>query len=1110
MWKTGAIGTYYTLSNSFLFEIKKNFDLYSKTAFHHLRTVANMDRNSYFRDTPNGWIIHQVLLDNLALGEGVPLRVIKLDQLKLLYQNFLEADSSSGQQVFKRYFPTQERFDQFSQKVIDWFLNKTDEEKKDPANFAQLDILKGLYENFSCRIFPVLPGNLHSLEFLAQTMVKYWRIYSLLWLYQQLVLNEKCAIDTFVTLGNVYGLENYRMRYLSVRMREGMENSILLMAGPVFEVEPDVLTNETGVDAVITNKAKDLFDRFPSGISDSNHHSGSNFSQAIHLETVRQNKFLTQRFHNICKIWDLLYNATIVGETKISHKWLRMLTVWAQYVSTITKGKASAPDLIDYILLPSDGLYQTRLGRSVKLTAARAESEWQIAIEAVETKCGEGKTSQSDKFCDLYTRLESKTRQLEKNRLIVMDLWLESRFSALLPDSENNERANDEDNIGYRLAAWICDALRADITEICSYYPEKVSAPLKVHDIYLRHKIHRTHRDGIITALENFSEDKQQRSNIYRALTQGEEQICFNYDPSCPEEICPENSSLIPLNELNSRWPKEKSEMVVPIKFNGRVLGAIEVASFDPWRFRWGQRMLLLNIATSLAAYWYQQRHLGCLSNIQTKVLDFDQEKCDKEALYNAICEQAAVLFLCRGAGLWVRDNINHDLFIRKGEHAVQVGQDELLVSKNDNLISWLVRQPGEQHTLWCEPVLSSSHLTKTNKEQFITAGIKHIAHIPIRAQARGEIIAVLALYDHSERGFDESWRFIAQFFSGHLHVIIESVAAFIGERESVKKMMLHQINDSASHLADKASKIAAPIIRQLTELDKIHSALSTPGIAERFKIAKLMGELPQDMSLSEDLGRIIAQLRNRSVAHNDVKEYATKLRDQLYAFSADFKKDYQADDLRRLYEDEPEKVPGLLQKGRRILAKTSDREFLHFLITEKLLDAEPEYVNLRGLITQVSTSGQYIPKDFSEVDSSIVLNINRNALNTVLTNFWINAQKYRTEESYPIIWSTHFNRLGACILQITNRSRTYSDEALEQLTKKGYQHPYWKESRKKRGIAGGYNAGLGLYFVENLCRHLIYIDFEIKQRSLADDRSEFMCQLLFNPNFLKRGNRYD
>jgi len=827
---------------------------------------------------------------------------------------------------------------------------------------------------------------------------------------------------------------------------------------------------------------------------------------------VRQNAFLIERFHNICKIWGLLCDVTIVGKTKISHKWLRMLTVWAQHVSIVIH-KGPPPDGIDPILLPSDGLHQIHQNRSVKLTAEKTAGEWRIAIEAVATNNNEKRITRSDKFYDRYIRLERKTKQLEKNRLIVMNLWLESRFSALLPNSENIPRTDNEDNIGYRLAAWICAALRADITEIHSYYPEKIDAPLKVHDIYLHHKHCRGYRDDIIVALENFTEDEQSRSNIYLALTKGKEQICFNYDSARPQEACPENCALIPLSELNPNWPTEKAEIVVPIKFNGRVLGAIEVASFDPWRFRWGQRILLLNIATSLAAYWYQQRHLSCLSKIQTKVLAFDQEKCDKEALYHAICEQAAVLFLCRGAGLWVRDTINHDLFVREGEHAVKVRQNQLFVSRDDNLISLLVKQSSEQPTLWCEPVENSSNkLTAINKEQFIQAGIKHTAHIPIRAQApdkaKGEIIAVLALYDHSERGFDEGWRFIAQFFSGHLHVIIESVAAFIGERESIKKMMLHQINDSASHLADKASKIAAPITRQLTELDKIHSALASPKIVERLEVAKLMNEFPSDMKLPNDLGSVITPLKNRSMAANDVKEYAKKLRHQLYAFSTDFKHDQQAV-LREVYQDEPEKIPGLLQKSRSILAKTSDPEFLKFLTIEKLLEAEPEEVNLRNLIVQISTSGQNIHSDSSGVGHSIELHINHNALNTVLTNLWVNAQKCRIDKNYPVMWSTEFNRRGGCILQITNRSYTYSDEDLDRLTNKGYQHQHWQELRNNQGAGRGYNAGLGLYFVENICRHLIHIDFEIKQKRLANNRSEFMCQLFFNPSFLARGHRY-
>jgi len=90
-------------------------------------------------------------------------------------------------------------------------------------------------------------------------------------LYQPLVINEQAAKGDFVSLENVYGLENYRMQYRAVSMKGEAASDILLLVGPVFEVEPDVLTNETGIDEEITNKVTDLFDCFTSGVLDSRH-----------------------------------------------------------------------------------------------------------------------------------------------------------------------------------------------------------------------------------------------------------------------------------------------------------------------------------------------------------------------------------------------------------------------------------------------------------------------------------------------------------------------------------------------------------------------------------------------------------------------------------------------------------------------------------------------------------------------------------------------------------------------------------------------------------------------------------------------------------------------
>ena len=1049
-----------------------------------------MEFKDYFRDTPNGWIMQQILLDNMALGEGIPLRIIKLDELLLLYEHFLNTANENKKSKFKKYFPNQKSFDFFSQEVSVWFLKESSEERVNETIFGKFKILAGLYEDFSYKIFPVLPASLHSLEFLAQTMVKYWRIYALLWLYQHLALRGNATSNDSACLENTYGLKHFWLRYQHVKMKSNGHGAgnVILLAGPVFEVSSEVLTNETGVDEEVTDNAEKLLKQFTQRCPEESRNGNSYFQQAIHLETVRLNKFLAERFDKVIEIWNLLLASDIKGNTKISHKWLRMFTVWAQYISQVEQEKKRFT-----ISLVSDGLTSEKTP-GMTFFAEKMEDRYSLIMQT-QSLGNDVHLDQVDMFYDLYTRLERKTKQLEKNRLIVMDLWLESHFSALL------SKTNNEEDLGYRLAAWICAAMRADIAELHSYFPENTSQPLKIHEIYLREKKFRPYRPEIVTALEELSESNQEISNIYQVLSKGKERVCLCQDPTCPK-----GSSLLSLNEIISSWPEEKkeeAEMVVPIKFNGRVLGAIEVASFRAWRFRWGQRMLLLNIATSLGSYWYQQRHLECLSKIQKKVLEFDQEECEKGELYNAICEQAAVLFLCRGAGLWIRDENNSDLFVRQGRHAIKVGQNELSVSNRDSLISWLVREREKVNDFYPEAIGVSSELNEVNRKHLQDYGINYLAYIPIRAQPdneSSEIIAVLALYDHSEQGFDKSWCYIARFFSGHLHVVIDSVANAIKERESIKKMMLHQVHDSASHLADKASKIASPVVHQVSELNKIHAVLSGPKVKRRLDMAEFMDEIPSNINVTDSLKSVIAQLNSRSMQPlKDVKKYAGKLRNQIGTFSADFKRDQEIR-IEEIYGVNKEKIPKLLQKARSISCKTDD-DFLRFIHSEKLLNAEPETFNLRALVTEVSTAGGYTPLDFSGVDYSVALNINRDALTTVLTNLWVNARKYRLDKSEAIIWNTEFKRNGACILQISNPSLAYSKSELDKLEDKGYRHPFWQKPGRKQHVTEGYDAGLGLYIVSNLCLHILNITFDINQVPRNENRSEFVCELQFDIN---------
>ena len=1097
-----------------------------------------MNKNDYFRDTEKGWIMQQILLDNLALGEGISLRIIKLEELRDLYQHFCNAqdeknndtDDENSDFNFTESFPDKSAFDTFSKQVVDWFLTIDEHNPKIPPKFSGL---KSLYKYFSNKIFPILPSNLHSLEFLSQTIVKYWRIYSLLWLYQKLGVDDAAVFDEekSTPLEKVYGFNSCWARYQMVKMRDENDgdHNVLLLAGPVFEVNVNVLTNETNVDTEVTDKAERLLASMIKRTADSSHDSGSYFRQAIQLETVRQDKFLLKRFENVHRIWNLLYNASIVDDTKISHKYLRMLTVWAQHVDKISKENTDEDQHIDNVLLTSDGLYGKKL-RNVQLSAMKKEGAWCIGMKALDANVAIESTLKKDefqidkpidKFYDLYTRLERKTKQLDKNRLIVMDLWLESQFSA--PLNSSDKESPDEDHVGYRLAAWVCAALRADVTTIHSYHPEEDEHPLKVQEIFIRDKKYQRLRAGTIDGMKSLPKEKRELSNVYGVLLTGRERICLDRELACNskndahETLC---KIEISLKDMHEEWSPGNAEMVVPIKFNGRVLGAIAVVSIAHWRFRWGQRMLLLNIATNLGAYWYQQRHLSCLNKIQMKVLDFNQQKCDQKNLYDEICKQAAVLFLCKGAGLWLRDNINDDLFIREGEHVVVIVDVKQSVKAGKTFISETVKEAESQNAtkaaataIRCksvdkggESVDKGGGISEENRKTLAELGIKYVAHLPIRDE-KGKVIAILSLYDNSGREFDQSWHFIAQFFAGHLNVLIDSVAAVIRDRMGRKQLMLHQIWDSGSHLADKAEKIAAPICNRVDELNQIYTVLSTPAVAYRLKAAKMMGEIPKNRDICNDLEKIIRRLRDHSSQPlADVHDQASRLRNQLCVFSAGFKDKYEQA-LKSVYSKNPKCIPYLMEQVTAISINTADPEFVEYLISEQVLhphlDSKPEPVNLRAEIVKVATSGgdYYTAQDFSSVKATILLGVNNGALTTVLTNLWRNALKYRINESDVILWSTEDTKHGGCKLQISNPSITYTEEELPQLKIKGYQHPQWKNIKQNQHADKGYNQGLGLYLVDSICRHVLHISFEVKQYVYADGRSDFICELIFNPD---------
>ena len=120
--------------------------------------------------------------------------------------------------------------------------------------------------------------------------------------------------------------------------------------------------------------------------------------------------------------------------------------------------------------------------------------------------------------------------------------------------------------------------------------------------------------------------------------------------------------------------PKPHSAMVMPLYMEHRLLGIIEVKGSQFKHFRWSLRVLLHQIASVLAPYFYRQQVIQSLTKVSRYVLagrehayTLDVDGFASSPAFEKICNELCNIFLCESAHLWLSGATKPYKFYLKG-----------------------------------------------------------------------------------------------------------------------------------------------------------------------------------------------------------------------------------------------------------------------------------------------------------------------------------------------------------------------------------------------------------------------------------------------------------
>ncbi len=711
-------------------------------------------------------------------------------------------------------------------------------------------------------------------------------------------------------------------------------------------------------------------------------------------------------------------------------------------------------------------------------------------------------------YRDNQQRFNARIRNYNAFRLGILGSWMERHFGEITHEN-NNAKTRDRIELKQFICAAIADLLRANhaIIWLCDYANGgrlSLAGDFSYDSDFMDPK---ARKDLLVKMEEQYKKfltrGKRIESICYRVLRSNCWQII--------EDINSEGSYLVHSDRVAG---KVCSALAVPIHFNGRLLGVMEVIGCHTKQFLWSQLNTLADTAEMISPHLYHLNFMSALRQVsaavRSDIVNARTTYYDSTLRFETsqlICRQLNRIFLCSHSSFWLRSNFNAHRF---DLCALSMPREELVDAEGNNrmigdFFNVTKEGDGELPLLWLkntdlidsesggenDPYNYNAYntygLLSSNNENYDSDDLVPLDSVQfpqrrwlyddyqmrelfcfgVRASDSGNLIsAYFSFYSHSDLGFSPSWQSIINMVEQQLQVELAFLGAFENKGIQTNRLLLHEVRHTA-----------LGIEKQTRTLDSRESYLTST--IDDLKNSILQISVGNSTNSVETLTKeSISLLRGFDASNNKIKQSLAKnLRELLWHIDPILFSRIR--DLQVALPENKKTRQFILDGGQELntlirwLALSNEIDISSILahgvdakdLKLGLLNVRAEVASLKSAYNAREYQGRILTFDF---EGSWQINTIERPFQRVLHNLVDNAFKYSSPETAvevvihtPVLRTSNQWRLTVSNISTNPPGADFRPFDL-----------YWRSELHKHDTTTG--EGLGLHIVKQLCGYLL------------------------------------
>jgi signal transduction histidine kinase len=404
-------------------------------------------------------------------------------------------------------------------------------------------------------------------------------------------------------------------------------------------------------------------------------------------------------------------------------------------------------------------------------------------------------------------RVAQSQRLLEE--LLILRYLLADNFGVFTSDQDEGPSGVDY-KLGRRIARTVTNVCHCDSAVI--YQFDHLNNLLYSVGVHVD--------DGIAEPLgrldhrwmENVGRDKNLKFRSV-AYTAAEEDRIVEYNDSSEFSPLVYNKTTKVNPPRKSRLVPGKSIVAIPIRVFGRLWGILEVHSKKANSFSYPQLEWLAKIADLVGPYYHEQIIIYSLYQIASA----PEVLVGEDNQFNLLARQAAGIFLCNTACVWIRDLFNTDQyncagFTGRPDLEARINKRQALPSFSSQGKKSVARDAIDNKRIWVEGSIGiepfgNEWLNKEHTRSLKFFGFKYIAIMPIY-DLEENAIAVISVYSR-HRPFSSKWENWARYIGNYMGVVITRIHNAKEVEAQFRSLVAHEIINAVDIVKGAAENFA-------------------------------------------------------------------------------------------------------------------------------------------------------------------------------------------------------------------------------------------------------------------------------------------------------------